>query len=285
MGSPWIEEASEADFEEKVVGRSKTVPVLVDFWAPWCGPCRLLAPTLERVVDRYAGRVRLVKVNTDAHPSLAGRFRIQGIPAVKAFVDGHMADEFVGVLPERQILEFVDNLVPSEADLLAQKARPMEEAQPLEALRLYEEALGHEPQHAASLLGKLRLFLALGRVEEARALFNRLPAPLQFHEETRRLQIRLDLALTQKSAPSADVLRARMAREPENFQHAFDLANRLAAEGEHEAALETYLGIVRKDRRFKDDGARKAMLHLFEIIGPRSPLAEKYREKLAEILF
>lgn len=285
MDSGWIGETTESDFEENVIAASKTTPVLVDFWAAWCGPCRMLTPILERVVNGYQGKVRLVKVNTDENPSLAGRYRIQGIPAVKAFVDGHIVDEFVGVLPERQIREFVDNLVPSEADLLAQKGRPLEEKQPLEAMGLYEEALRHEPQHAASLLGKLRLLLALERIEEARLFFNHLPAALQFHEETRRLQIRLDLALSQKSAPSLAELRARVSREPENLQHRFDLAIRLAAEGEYEEALETDLAIVRKDRRFKEDGARKAMLQIFEVIGPRSPLAEKYREKLAEILF
>lgn len=285
MDSNWIGEAAEVDFEEKVIAASKTTPVLVDFWAEWCGPCRMLAPILERVVNGYEGKVRLIKVNTDENPSLAGRYRIQGIPAVKAFVDGHLVDEFTGLLPERQIREFVDNLVPSEADLLAQKARPQEERQPLEALNLYEEALEKEPQHAPSLLGKLRLLLALERIEEARLFFNRLPAALQFHEETRRLQIRLDLALSQKSTPSLSELEARRAREPENLQHSFDLATRLAAEGKYETALETYLTIVRKDRRFKDDGARKAMLQLFEVIGVRSPLAEKYREKLAQILF
>ncbi|TAK08721.1 MAG: thioredoxin [Candidatus Manganitrophaceae bacterium] len=285
MDSGWIGETTESDFEENVIAASKTTPVLVDFWAAWCGPCRMLTPILERVVNGYQGKVRLVKVNTDENPSLAGRYRIQGIPAVKAFVDGHIVDEFVGVLPERQIREFVDNLVPSEADLLAQKGRPLEERQPLEAMGLYEEALRHEPQHAASLLGKLRLLLALERIEEARLFFNHLPAALQFHEETRRLQIRLDLALSQKSAPSLAELRARVSREPENLQHRFDLAIRLAAEGEYEEALETDLAIVRKDRRFKEDGARKAMLQIFEVIGPRSPLAEKYREKLAEILF
>ena len=285
MDSGWIGEATEADFEEKIIAASKTMPVLVDFWAAWCGPCRMLTPILERVVNAYEGKVRLMKVNTDENPSLAGRYRIQGIPAVKAFVDGHMVDEFVGVLPERQVREFVDNLVPSEADLLAQQARPLEEKKPLEALKLYEEALRGEPQHAASLLGKLRLLLALGRIEEARLFFNHLPAALQFHEETRRLQIRLDLALSQKSAPSLAELRTRAGHEPENLQHRFDLATRLAAEGKYEEALEAYLAIVRKDRRFKNDGARKAMLQIFEVIGLRSPLAEKYRERLAEILF
>jgi len=284
MGSGWVGEANQADFEEKVIAASKAHPVLVDFWAPWCGPCRTLGPILEKIVDSYQGKVRLMKVNTDENPSLAALYRIQGIPAVKAFIDGRIADEFVGVLPERQIREFVDVLIPTEADGLAQKGKEQEE-NPLAALALYEEALKKEPQHAAALTGKLRVLLALDRIEEARSLFNHLPAALQLHPETRRLQTRLDLALSRKTGPSLQELTVRAKKEPENLPLQFDLATALAAEGKYPEALEGYLNIVRKNRAFKDDGARKAMLQLFEIIGPRSPLAESYREKLASILF
>ena len=202
MATEWIGEATQANFEEKVITASKSVPVLVDFWAPWCGPCRTLGPILERIVDSYQGKVQLMKVNTDANPSLAALYRIQGIPAVKAFIDGRIADEFVGVLPERQIREFVEVLVPTEADKLAQSGKQLEENQPLEALHLYEEALHKEPQHAASLVGKLRILLALDRIEESRSFFNYLPAALQLHPETRRLQNQLDQALSRKKGPT-----------------------------------------------------------------------------------
>lgn len=284
MESNWIGEANQADFEEKVITASKSHPVLVDFWAPWCGPCRTLGPVLERIVDAYQGKVRLIKVNTDENPSLAALYRIQGIPAVKAFIDGRIADEFVGVLPERQIREFVEVLIPTEADGLAQRAKEREEAQPLAALALYEEALQKEPQHAAALIGKLKALLALDRIDEARSLFNHFPAALQLHPETRRLQARLDLALSRKKGPSLQELTARAEKEPENLPLQFDLATALAAEGKYPEALEAYLSIVQKNRAFKDDGARKAMLQLFEIIGVRSPLAESYRERLARII-
>jgi putative thioredoxin len=284
MGSEWIGETNQADFEEKVVNASRSHPVLVDFWAPWCGPCRTLTPILERIVDSYQGKVRLMKVNTDENPSLAAMYRIQGIPAVKAFIDGKIADEFVGVLPERQIREFVDVLIPTESDGLAQKGKEQEE-QPLAALVLYEEALQKDPLHAAALIGKFKALLTLDRIDEARSLFNHFPAALQLHPETRRLQTRLDLALSRKKGPSLQELTVRAKREPDNLQLQFDLATALAAEGKYPEALEAYLGIVQKNRAFKDDGARKAMLQLFDVIGVRSPLAESYREKLAHILF
>src|SRR5581483_3330117 len=221
MGSGWVGEANQADFEEKVIAASKAHPVLVDFWAPWCGPCRTLGPILEKIVDSYQGKVRLMKVNTDENPSLAALYRIQGIPAVKAFIDGRIADEFVGVLPERQIREFVDVLIPTEADGLAQKGKE-EEGNPPAALALYEEALQKEPQHAAALTGKLRALLALDRVEEARSLFNHLPAALQLHPEIRRLQTRLDLALSRKTGLSLQELTVRAKQEPENLPLQFD---------------------------------------------------------------
>lgn len=203
MEPGWIEEACLADFEEKVIVGSKSLPILVDFWAPWCGPCRTLSPILEKIVDSYQGKVHLVKVNTDANPSLASLYRIQGLPAVKAFIDGRIVDEFVGVLPERQIREFVDVLIPTEADLLAQKGQPLEKDRPLDALHLYEEALGKEPHHPMALTGKFRILLALDRTEEARSFYNYLPAALQLHPETRRLQSRLDFALSRKKGPAA----------------------------------------------------------------------------------
>jgi putative thioredoxin len=285
MTSPWIENVTEADFDEKVVAASKTVPVLVDFWAPWCGPCRMLGPILERVVHSYKGKIRLTKLNTDENPSLAARFGIQGIPAVKAFVDGRVADEFVGALPELQVREFIETLIPSEADLLAQKAKEMETALPNDALKLYQEALKLEPQHPPSLIGKLRVLIVLNRIDEAEDLYNAFPGALQYREEVPRLKALLDLAVIRKSGPPLAELSARSEKEPDNLEARWDLATRLAAEGNYPEALENYLIIVKKDRKFKDDGARKEILTLFEVIGPRSALAEQYREKLAQVLF
>ena len=285
MPSPWIENVDESNFEEKVIAVSKQTPVVVDFWAPWCGPCQSLGPTLERVVDSYPGKVRLAKLNTDENPNLAYRYGIQGIPAVKAFIDGQVVDEFVGLLSERQVREFVQALIPSEADRISQEAQSLEAADPDGAIRRYEEALKQSANHADSLIGKLRILIALNRTQEARTFFNRLPATLQYHKEFPRLRALLDLAAARRSGPSLPELKARVEKEPDDPQALWDLAVRLAADGIYREAMETYLTLLKKDRKFKNEGARKAILQIFDIVGPRSPLAEEYREKMARILY
>lgn len=280
-----IEETDQTNFEQRVIEGSMEAPVLVDFWAPWCAPCRTLAPILERTLEPYRGKIRLVKLNTDENPELASRYHIQGIPAVKAFVGGKVADEFVGVLPERQIREFIERLLPTEADRLARKAKDLEETNPAEAMGLYTEALKHDPNHPAALMARIRLLLRSDSISEARTLFNRLPENAQGHPELPRLKVLLNLALARQSGPSLEELQTRAKAAPEDLNSQWDLAIRLSAEGHYARALEAYLSIVKRDRRFKDDGARKAMIELFEVIGPRSPLAEEFRDRLAQTIF
>lgn len=285
MKSEWIQDVTEADFDQTVLAASKKVPVLVDFWAPWCGPCRALAPVLEHVVRSFEGRVRLARLNTDENPNLSYRYGIQGIPAVKAFVDGRMADEFIGALPERRVREFVEALIPTEADRLAEQAAALEAPRPADALGLYEEALRKNPAHPSSLTGRIRVLIALNRINEARDFFNRLPGSLLFHPDTPKTKTLLDLALVRQSGQSLSELRSRVEREPENLQALWDFAVRLSAEGRYSEALENYFAILKRDRGFKNDGARKSILQIFDLIGPRSSLAETYREKLARVLF
>ncbi|HEX9757969.1 MAG TPA: tetratricopeptide repeat protein [Nitrospiria bacterium] len=284
MTPSWIENVTETDFEEKVVAVSQQVPVLVDFWAPWCGPCRTLGPILEQVIDSLGGKVHLAKVNTDENPTLAQQFQIQGIPAVKAVVNGEIKDEFVGVLRERQIREFIEGLVPSEADRVSTEAQSLEEKNPGGALKKYEDALQKEPSHAQSLIGKLRVLVALGRLEEAEGFFNGLPGALQLDQTVSRLKTKIDLGIILQQGPSELELREKTQKDPHNLEALWDLAIYLSAEEKYSEAFEIYLTIMEKDRAFKDDGARKAVLQLFELIGSRSPLAETYRDKMARLI-
>ena len=284
MTSSWIQDVRDADFKEKVLSRSGKIPVLVDFWAPWCAPCRILGPILEKVVDARQGKIELARLNTDENPITSSRYRIQGIPAVLAFVDGEIADAFSGALPERQIAEFIDRIIPSPADLFAKKALTIER-NPDEALKLYEEALRSEPQHAASLIGRFRFLVALDRLEEAEKSFSQLPPTLQYEEEVVKIKTALDLARIRKSGPALDQLKDRVEKEPENHEARWEYAQRLAAEMNYAESLDHLFLIVKKDRKFKDDGARKAALQLFELMGEDNPLTRDYREKLAQLLF
>jgi len=281
-----IVDVTEATFDREVLERSKTTPVLVDFWAPWCGPCRLLGPMLEEAVRRAEGRLALAKINSDEQPELALRHQIQGIPAVKVFVDGKIAGEFVGALPEAQLRRFLERFIPTEADRLAEQARRHESAgQWDEALRQYRDALAQQPDHAAALTGQLRILVQQRRWAEAQAAYDACPGPLQVTEEVEALRTRLELARAAAGGPSREVLEARLREQPDESEARHQLALCDAAEGRYREALEGWLAIVKRDRRFRDDGARKMMLQLFGVIGARAPLTEEYREKLARAIF
>jgi putative thioredoxin len=275
-----------ATFDREVLERSNRMPVIVDFWAPWCGPCRLLGPMLEEAVRRAGGALALAKVNSDEEPELSLRHRVQGIPAVKVFVDGKVADEFVGAIPELQLRRFLERFIPTEADRLAEAARGHESAGRWEeALRGYRDALAMKPEHAASLTGQLRVLVQQRRWDEAQAAYDACPGPLQLTEEIEALKTRLELFRAAAEGPSRGELEERLRAQPEACDARYQLALRDAAEGRYREALEGWLTIVRRDRQFMDDGARKMMLRLFGLIGPRAPLTEEYREKLARAIF
>lgn len=277
-------DVDERTFQHEVIERSREVPVVVDFWAPWCGPCRMLGPVLESLAHEYQGRFILAKLNTDENQRLAAQFRIQGIPAVKAFKDGRIVAEFVGAQPRPVVRQFIEALLPNELDIKAAQGRELLQAGAFqEAERRFREVLAENPDHPAALLGLAKSLLGQGKEQGALQTLDRVPAATPEGAEAARL--RAEIALRQEAGHEDEAtLRTLLEEAPDDLDARFKLASLLAVQGRYDEAFEHYLEIVRRDRSFRDDGARKAMLQLFELLGDQ-PLVREYRNKLATLLF
>ena len=279
-----IRDVGDHDFEREVLERSKEVPVVVDFWAPWCAPCRALGPVLERLAREHAGAFVLARVNVDEAPAVSQAFGIQSIPAVKGFRDGALVAEFIGAQPESAVRQFLAAVLPSEADRRARAGEARAAAgDAAGAAAAFEDALTHEARHPRALLGLARLRAAAGEVGEALALLERVPPGAPVARDAERLAAQLRT----RAEGSADepALRARLAAEPDDLAARLRLGRALAARRAYADALAELLEVVRRDRSFADDGARKAMLDVFELLGADDPLTERYRSELARVLF
>jgi putative thioredoxin len=282
--SDWTIDVNEENFEAAVLERSVEVPVLVDFWAEWCGPCKALGPVLEKLADEYAGAFILAKLNVDENPNLAGMFGIQGIPAVKLFRDGDLASEFTGALPEPMLREFLAKFLPTAVDKQASAAEDLEaEGKVDEAKAAYQAILEADPNHATALLGLGRLAMNSGDHDAALSYLDQVSIVAEERKEADRMIARL--RLQSGAAQDLKTLRDRVDGEPKNVAARFELAQALAGVEKYDEALKEFLAIVKTDRSFQDDGARKAMVQIFEVLGSDDPLTDKYRSELAAVLF
>jgi len=279
----WVVDAGDKDFERVVLERSKTTPVVVDFWAPWCGPCRTLGPLLERLAGEAGGAFVLAKVNVDENPGLAAALNVRSIPMVLGFRHGELVSEFVGALPEAGVREFLRRVLPSEAERMAVAAAELaQRGQTVEAEATLRRALELEPRCDRALLDLAGLLADRQDAAAALALLDRVaPGPLRAPAD------RLAAAIRVREAGAADepALRARLAADPADLETRFHLAQALAARSRYEEALAEYLDLVRRDRSFRDDAARKAILDIFELLGPADALVDRYRSELAKVLF
>ena len=279
-----VAEVSDVTFEQEVL--KSTVPVLIDFWAPWCGPCRAIGPVLEKLADEQQGKFILAKINVDENPMLAQAFGIRSIPAVKAVRNGAITGEFLGAQPESAIRNFIEQLLPSEAESLAQEGQRLEESGKAQgAESLYRAALAQDANQPLALLGLARTLIQRGEEADALTLLGRVPLNAPEYATAQQLTAQLRLKQNGASAGDEQPYREKLAANPNDIEARFDLSQVLAASGRYDEALTELLEVVKKDRKFRDDGARKAILEIFEVVGPRSNLAEHYRSELAKVLF
>ena len=287
-----VKNGSTASFMADVIDASHDAAIVVDFWAPWCGPCKQLGPALEKAVKDARGAVRMVKINIDENPELAQQMRIQSIPAVYAFKDGRPVDGFVGAVPDSQVKQFVARLAgaaagPSpieEALALAKEALAAGDA--ARASNIYSQILQHEPGTAEAVAGLARIAIDRKEFAKARQLLERVPKESAQHAEVAAARTALELAETGAKAQGAvGELRARLERNPADHEARVELASALFAAGEREQAVDELLELVRRDRKWNDEAARKQLVKFFEAMGHGDPLTVAARKRLSSILF
>ena len=285
-----IKDATTQSFMKDVIEESKNQPVLVDFWAPWCGPCKQLTPILEKAVKATKGKVKLVKMDIDKHPDIPGQMGIQSIPAVIAFYNGQPVDGFMGALPESQVTEFLQRLTkgkvaPEERDLLKEADEALAAGDPAAAANLYGELVTQDSGNVAALAGLARCYLETGALDMAKQTLALVPEAKNNDKAVAAARAALDVAEQALKLGPLDELEKKVAADPLDHQARFDLATGLNAAGKRTEAADHLLAIVKRDRKWNDDGARKQLVQFFEAWGPMDEATLEGRKKLSSILF
>ena len=288
-----IKETTTQGFMKDVIEESKRQPVLIDFWAPWCGPCKQLTPILEKVVKGAKGKVKLVKMNIDEHPAIPGQMGIQSIPAVIAFVNGQPADGFMGAVPESQVTAFIDKLTagmpsagePNIADILKEADAVLAEGDPATAASIYAEVLAADATNIAALAGLAKCYVATGAIEQAKQTLAMVPESKRSDAAVKAVQASIDLAEQAKALGPVTELEQKVAANPLDHQARFDLATALNASGNRPEATNQLLEVVKRDRKWNEDGARKQLVQFFEAWGPTDEATVDGRKRLSTILF
>jgi putative thioredoxin len=285
-----VKDTTTEGFVKDVIEESKVQPVLVDFWAPWCGPCKQLTPILEKAVKAAKGKVKLVKMNIDEHPAIPGQMGIQSIPAVIAFSNGQPVDGFMGALPEGQVVQFLERLTKGkigseEKDLLKTADDALAAGNAVEAANLYGQLLTEDGGNVAALAGLARCYVQTGALEQAKQTLNLVPETKRNEAPVAAARAALDVAEQAKSVGPIDELARKVAANPLDHQARFDLATALGAANKRAEAVNELIEIIKRDRKWNEDGARKQLVQLFEAWGPTDEATVDGRKRLSSILF
>jgi putative thioredoxin len=287
-----IKDTTTRTFVQDVIEESKRQPVLIDFWAPWCGPCRQLTPVIEKAVTAAKGKVKLVKMNIDENPEIPGQMGIQSIPAVIAFVNGQPADGFMGAVPESQVNAFIDKLTagmpgaePTAAELLEEAEAILAEGDPATAASIYGEVIATDAGNIAAIAGLARCYVETGAIEQAKQTLELVPVAKREDAAVKAVQAKIDLVEQASALGPVTELEQKVAANPLDHQARFDLAIALNGANQRSEATGHLLEIVKRDRKWDDDGARKQLIQFFDAWGPTDEATVDGRRRLSTILF
>ncbi len=288
--APLVKDTSEATFMADVIDASREVPVIVDFWAPWCGPCKTLGPQLEAAVKAAGGRVRMVKVDIDKNQMIAGQLRIQSIPTVYAFWQGQPVDGFQGAQPNSEVIKFIERVAAlggdgGLAEAIEAAEQMLAEGAVIDAVETFAAILGEDAENAAAYGGMIRSHLALGNLDQAQAFADAAPASITKSKEVEAARAQIELARQAANAGPEAELRAAVTANPEDHQSRFDLATALHATGKVDEAVDELLDLFRRDREWNNGAARAQLFIIFDALKPQDPIVLKGRRRLSSMIF